>query len=163
MAVMNRQQEQLKALTAAQAAPAAPVVPMVPVPGQDDDLRVQVEYLQQEVLASKMEAAKAEAIKTWPELAPLAKYLQAPTPQDLIDLAQELAESLKVPGEQIAPVPVPTPGEQAPATTVLPSSTTYSPVTDDSIEAAKADVRTNKPGAFGRLMNLMAERQQAAQ
>lgn len=163
MSLFNKQQEQIKALQATPA-PASQPAPAAPAAPQQDDLRQTVEEIRYELLQAKMDAARAEALRAFPEVAPFADLLQAETPQDIVELAQELSNRLKpatTSTTETAPeTETPGTGSSAP---VMASSTTYSPVTDDSIEALKADVRANRPGAFGKLMNALAARQSQQQ
>ena len=152
---------ELAALRAAQTAPA----PKVEAPATQPQTpgfvtREEFEAMQAELLQSKVDAARADAVKAFPQLEKFADMLNADTPQELMLLASELAARL----DPAAPAPVTetaTEEPTEPTAPVMPSSTTYVPVTDDAIEALKADVRNNVPGAFGRLMNLKA--QQASQ
>lgn len=161
MALLNKSQAEANALRAQAPAPTpAPAAPAVP----QDDLRQTVEEIRYELLAAKMDAARAEALRAFPEVAPFADLLQAETPQDIVELAQEISNRLKPattqPAEVASSEEQPGTGTSAP---VLASSTTYTPVTDDAVEALKADVRSNKPGAFGKLMNALAARQSQQQ
>lgn len=159
MSLLNKTQAEVATLKATPASPAAPAAPESPA---SEDVTSRIAALEADLIESKVEAAKSEALRVWPQIAPFHDLLVADSPQEMMSLAQEFANRLGGNPAPTAPAPATTDpaAPAAPATPVLPSSPPLTPVTSDHIDALKADVQAKKPGAFGKLMDALLRQQQ---